>query len=534
MRRLFSQPLLLSVLILSLLIPALTGCGAAQREKEAAGLQDTAYTIADPTGDWGFPSPFTHYLRGPGYVRMSYIFDTLLWKDSQGYIPALAKSWEFLKDENAYLFKLQDRVTWHDGQPFTAKDVAFSFNYLREHNYEWINLDVVQRAEAANDQTVKLYLNRPYAPFLEYIAGTIPILPEHIWKDVGEPGQFVQKEALIGTGPFKLKDYSKEQGTYLYEANSQYYQGTPKTGQLKFVKVGSEMTAAALRQKQVNAAQVPPELAGELKKEGFLGLTGGHDYVAKLMFNHRKAPLDNVEFRRALACAIDRQALVTICQRGFGLEGSSGLVPPDSPWYNPAAAAVYPFAPDKTGELLAGLGYAKNGAYFEKDGKVLELELLISSAGSGPGSPSEREGEMIKNMLEDAGIKIDLRSLETKTLDNRVNEWKFDLALSGHGGMGADPEFLNKIIVGTGFNSARFDKNEELNSLLGQQMKEMDPDKRKELINRVQEVYAREMPCLPLYYPTWYYAADKTVPLYFTLQGIGNGIPQPYNKMAFL
>ncbi|OPZ74626.1 MAG: Heme-binding protein A precursor [Firmicutes bacterium ADurb.Bin456] len=520
-------------MILSLLIPALTGCGTGQREKETAGLQETTCTIADPTGDWGFPSPFTHYLRGPGYVRMSYIFDTLLWKDSQGYIPALAKSWDFLKDENAYLFKLQDRAAWHDGEPFTAKDVAFSFNYLKEHNYEWIDLDVVQRAEKVDDLTVKLYLNRPYAPFLEYIAGTVPILPEHIWKEVGEPKQFVQKEALIGTGPFKLKDYNKEQGTYLYEANAQYYQGKPKTGQLKFVKVGSEMTVAALRQKQVNAAQVPAEAAGELKKEGFQELVGTHDYLAKLIFNHREAPLNNVELRRALAFAIDRQALVTICQRGHGIPGNPGLVPPDSPWYNPAVSAEYPFASDKTRELLTSLGYVKNGNYFEKDGKVLELELLINSTGTGPGSPSEREGEMIKNMLEEAGIKIDLRSLEAKTLDSRVNEWKFDLALSGHGGMGADPEFLNKIIVGKGFNSARFDQNEKLNSLLGQQMKEMDPGKRKELVKQIQEVYAQEVPCLPLYYPTWYYVADKTVPLYFTLQGIGNGVPHPYNKAAF-
>ena len=94
MRIFFTKPLLLALLMMSLLIPALTGCGNNQREEEAAGLQDQPYTIADPTGDWGFPSPFTHYLRGPGYVRMSLIFDTLLWKDSQGNIPALAKSWE--------------------------------------------------------------------------------------------------------------------------------------------------------------------------------------------------------------------------------------------------------------------------------------------------------------------------------------------------------------------------------------------------------------------------------------------------------
>ena len=92
MRTFFSKPLMLALLMLSLLILSSTGCGSNQGGEEAAGLQDPAYTIADPTGDWGFPSPFTHYLRGPGYVRTGFIFDTLLWKDSQGYIPALAKA----------------------------------------------------------------------------------------------------------------------------------------------------------------------------------------------------------------------------------------------------------------------------------------------------------------------------------------------------------------------------------------------------------------------------------------------------------
>ena len=76
------------------------------------------------------------------------------------------------------------------------------------------------------------------------------------------------------------------------------------------------------------------------------------------MFNHQKAPLNNVEFRRALAYAIDRRALVTTCQRGYGLKA----VPPGSPdssWFNPAVAAEYPYAPDKAGEILTSLGYEK-------------------------------------------------------------------------------------------------------------------------------------------------------------------------------
>ena len=66
------------------------------------------FTIADPTGDWGYPSPYGHYPRGPGYVRMSLIFDTLVWKDQNGYVPALAESWQM--EDGAYVFNLRKNV----------------------------------------------------------------------------------------------------------------------------------------------------------------------------------------------------------------------------------------------------------------------------------------------------------------------------------------------------------------------------------------------------------------------------------------
>ena len=99
-------------------------------------------TIADPTGDWGFPSPYGHYSRGPGYVRMSLIFDTLVWKDQNGYVPALAESWQM--DGDAYVFKLRKNASWQDGEPFSADDVVFTVNYIKEHSYQWVNSEPIK------------------------------------------------------------------------------------------------------------------------------------------------------------------------------------------------------------------------------------------------------------------------------------------------------------------------------------------------------------------------------------------------------
>jgi ABC-type dipeptide transport system, periplasmic component len=246
------KDVLCTAILISLLLPAVA--------EEIA-----VYTIADTTGDWGYPSPYLHYSRGPGYVRMSFIFDTLVWKDQNGFVPALAESWEYLEGENAYLFNLNPNVKWHDGEPFTANDVVFTINYIKDHPYQWVDSSIVDRAEKIDDHTVKIYLAKPYAPFLDQVAGTLPILPEHIYSDVTNPEDFQDPKALTGTGPFKLVDYDKAQGTYLYEANEDYYQGAPKVKQLKFVKLSSEMSGPALKRGEVDATAVPPEVADELR-----------------------------------------------------------------------------------------------------------------------------------------------------------------------------------------------------------------------------------------------------------------------------
>jgi peptide/nickel transport system substrate-binding protein len=482
-------------------------------------------TIADPTGDWGFPSPYGHYSRGPGYVRMSLVFDTLVWKDQNGFVPALAESWQM--DGDAYVFNLRKNVSWQDGEPFTANDVVFTVNYIKEHPYQWVNSEPIKSAEALDDYTVKLNLNRSYAPFLDMVAGTLPILPEHIYKDVSDPAQFHDDKALIGTGPYRLLDYDKAQGTYLYEAYDGYYLGAPKVKQLRFVKVSSEMSAAAMEKGDVDAAGVPAEVSEDLKKKGLTVLKGTRDGITKIMVNHKKEPFSDVRLRQAIYYAIDRQSLVDTSLRGYGIIASPGLFAPDSEWYNPDVEA-YAYNQSKADELLGEMGYAKDGQYFIKNGQPLEVEMLVTST-------NERAGELIKQYLEQAGFKITLKSVDSKTLDSLVGKWDFDLALSGHGGMCGDPEILNRIIgEGYTFNSARYTADPKLNDLLSEEVSEMDPARRKVLVDEVQSVYAQDLPALPLYYSDSYWAYDGKVDMYYTKRGIANGIPIAQNKLSFV
>ena len=488
----------------------------------------TSYTIADSTGDWGYPSPYLHYSRGPGYTRTSFIFETLVWKDASGFIPQLSEDWEYVATENAYIFKLRNDVTWHDGEQFTAEDVIFTIDYVKTHPNPFVTLigpSGVKEAVAIDDYTVKLFLEQPYAPFLNDIAGTLAIIPQHIWENVDDPKSLTEPEAIVGTGPYTLADYSKDHGTYLYKGYADYYLGRPFVDEIKFVKISAEMIPAALKEGSANAGDIPPEVVSEMEKAGLTVITAPVAWNAKLTINHQKEPLSDKGLRQALAYAIDREALVQITQRGHALAGSPGMVPPTSDWYNPDTPQ-YEYDSAKARELLEGLGYELENGYFTRDNEVLELELLATAG-------FKEVGQFIKQQLEEAGIKIDFRTMEAKTVDSKVEAWDFDLSVYGHGGL-YEPSILKRVIMDEGFNSSRYTSNETLNQLLEAQLSEMDAKKRKDLVFQIQEVYAEDLPALTLYYPKWYWAHDGTVGLFYTMDGIASGIPIPLNRMSFV
>lgn len=523
---------LLVISMLSFLVVFwIAGCSGPKGEtgssvKDAAGKEPATYTIADATGDWGFPAPYTHYQRGPGYIRMSFIFDTLVWKDKNGFTGALAEKWQYLKEENAYLFNLRKDVKWHDGKKFTAQDVLFTFQYVKKHPYAWVDTSIVKDVTAPDDYSVKVYLGKPYAPFLANVAGTLPILPEHIYKDVDNPGSWKDIKAATGTGPYKLVDYNQEHGTYLYEAYEDYYLGKPKVDKIRFIKVSEQMTPAALLDGTANAGTVPPEMVDRFKDQGFTVLPSGHDWNAKLMFNHTQEPFATKKFRQAIAYAINRGKLVEISQRGHALAGSPGLLPPDNPWYSPDIEN-YDYNPERSRELFEELGYHFKDGLLQKDGKPLTLELLIKSRFS-------RDAELIKLDLEKVGIKVVVRSLEAKTVDSKIKDWDFQMAISGHGGLGGDPEIFKKMVLDNSFNSARYQENERLTALLLKQIAAMNNEERKEMLAEIQRIYAEELPTLTLYYPNWYWAHDGKLDLYYTPQGVASGIPIPLNKLSFV
>ena len=214
--------------------------------------------------------------------------------------------------------------------------------------------------------------------------------------------------------------------------------------------------------------------------------------------------------------------------RGHGQPGSPGLLPPDSYWYS-APPTTYPFDPAASARLLTSLGYQLTSKGWERQEQVLELELL-----SGP--RFSREAEYLKKAFQKIGVNVHLRQVDHSILDQRVKTQQFDLALSGHGGLGGDPKIIYDMSLGP--LAAEFlggyQPSPKLAQLLRDQLHTLDEAKRRQLVAQIQEQLAQELPNLVLYYPTWYLGHDGRIPWFFTKGGIAKGIPIYFNKIALL
>lgn len=493
--------------------------------------------IADSKGDWGYPNPYRHYPRGPGFIRMSWTFDTLIWKDDKGYVPALAKSWSYDPKSLTFAFELQEGIKWHDGEPFSSDDVVFTVNYFKKHPYYWVPMEDIKGAERVGSNGVAIKLERPFAPFPAYVAGSMPILPKHIWEGVSEPRKYNNPNAFIGCGPYRFIDFDKTKGTYLYEAFKDYYQGAPKAERLIYVKARNPIIA--LSNGTVDFANIKPDMAKALEKKGMVIIQGGWGWNKKLMINHKKPPFDNKYFRKALAHAINQQEIIDKAHRGFGFPASFGLLPPGHEYYNQDTPTYRP-DPLKARQILESIGYTKDSdGFYEMDGRPLKIGLLASNITVAGESVEDRDGEVIKRQLESIGVHVDLVNLEQATADARVKKWEFDLAISGHGALMGDPRVLNLMIdpeASNSVNSVRFASNAELLRLLKDQITEMDTKRRKAIVYKIQEIYADELPAISLYYPVSMaaYNPKKGIEWYYTKGGISIGIPIAQNKMSLL
>lgn len=481
--------IILTAIIISL---ALVACGgqSAQKVKKDEKPEEAPVIVRLEGGDWGLPSPFSHYPRGPGMYKMRLIYDSLIEKGEDGLIPWLAKDWEISDDGKEYIFDLHKDVKWHDGENMTAEDVVFSFEYFLKHPPVSDSLLIdgkpfIKDIEAVNDVTVKITVDEANATVLDRV-GIVRIIPKHIWEDIEDPKKMTDIEKLVGCGPFILKEYNKEHGMYRFEAFEDYWGPRILVDAIEFVPVSDEILA--FDKGEIDLVDVPTHLLDRYKNSDEFKISKSPAFWGyKLLLNMDKLPeLRDIKVRQALAHSIDYEELVEKVARGAAVPASPGYLPIDHILYN-GDVKRYDFDIEKAKQLL--------------DGKNLSLKLLIADS-----NKEARIAELLKINFAKAGVDLKVESTDMKTRDSKVKSEDYELVLIGHGGWGRDADLLRDVYATEVKDMGSISKNtipgynnDKINELCEKQMREMDEKKRKEIIYDLQQIIAREIPIIPLY-----------------------------------
>lgn len=520
---------------------ALGACTGQPQQQPQQGQPAARPTLRLPGGDSGFPSPFT-YSRGGGYVQTSYLYDTLMWKDSTGrQIPWLAESYERSNDGRTYTFRLREGVRWHDGQPLTASDVAFTFRYFAEQTISpqviVTPIPPIEEVVAIDERTVEFRLSQPAATFMGFGgAGAVPIVPEHIWSGVGEASQVSDLGMAVGSGPYRLESYSPGEGAYLYTANDEFFLGRPYVVRIENTPVGDEL--AAIRAGEIAEAGTSgarPEVLAPFRDHpeaySVLEFPPGSSLDSLYWNLARGGALADVQFRRACARAINREELVQRLFGGNGSTGNPGWIPPEHPYH--VDVEQYPFDLAAANQMLDSAGYRRgpDGVRVGPDGP-LRFNLLLSS--------QEPVVELLVGALQRIGVVLTPQVVDRATFNERVINENVEMSLIGSGGMNSDlaPDYLRLIYASYTelTQDAQGYVNPEVDQLCREQLRTLDDQRRMEICAEIQRLVAADLPLLPLYYPgsASIVRLDSFKPWYVTPGGVAHVIPTLNNKQVFV
>lgn len=511
---------------------------AAETVQDAEKSKERILTVSG-NGDFGFPSVYTISPKGQGYMTLSYIFDTLMWKDESGLIPYLAEDYSVSEDGLTYTFQLRKGVSFTDGTPFTAEDVKFTFDYMKEHPYKWVSVSMVEEASVVDEHTVEIKLNKTYNPFLSDVAGSLPILPKHIWENVTEPETFTEPEAAISTGPFILENYDAAAGTYTFKANEDYFYGDVQIDKLVIANVSGGDSKEALLSGEIAAApNISYKAAMSLKDSPeYTVLEGPGLSVTRLYFNFDEEAMAVKEIRQAMYHAVNLDEIVEKAYGGAGYPGSAGHVQPGTPWYNPDVRQ-YAYDVETAKKMLSEAGAAdSNGdGILEYNGEEMSYTLTFTEN-------DEKLAELLVSYMKAVGIELVPQSADDATVKAAISEGNFELAFNTNGSFGGDPVFLSRFAtVGadgapsvTGQGGTTWE-SEEYNRIYNESAVEQDDVKRHQQVNELQEIIAEELPCLTLYYKKAVAAYNNTIfdGFYYTPDGISIAVPFIMNKLVFV
>ena len=460
---------------------------------------------------------------------------------TQQVVPALAKSWEST-DGRTWTFHLRKGVRWSDGAPFTADDVIFSFEVLYDAKVNASMADLLTiggqkfAVRKIDDYTVEIATPTPFAPFERFVGG-VAMMPKHKLEAAYKSDSFREAygvdtapEDLVYTGPFRLKKAEKDK--VVLERNPYYWrfdaQGErlPYLDQIIFVTVPDHNARILMfESKQTDLFdEIPAESFAMIAEKQKAGNYTVYDLGAGLnlefiWFNcrtdknaegefyvppYKQKWFNNVNFRRALAYAIDNKSIIETILYGRGVEhwGTTATVA-NKLWHYPDVVK-YPFDLKKAGDMLTAEGFVdrnKDGIREDPEGNPVELIILTNSGNNRRG----QIGNLVQEDWGKIGVKATFSAIDFNDLVRRNKEtFEYEAQLLGLGGGGLDPGSGMNVWKSSGTTHYWWPDQVKpattwearVDSLMDAQMQELDPVKRKAINDQVQYIVSDMCPVL--------------------------------------
>jgi peptide/nickel transport system substrate-binding protein len=460
------------------------------------------------------------------------IFDSMVHQDITGQpIPGLAERWDYDDKTLTYTFYLRKGVKFHDGTPFTAKDVKFSFEmYSHPDTLNSYKADFadIKSITIVNDFTVKFVLKQRNVFFLTSAANSGAIMPAHLFPrgilDYNADNTAFSRKP-IGTGPFKMKEWKTDERVVLV-ANKDYWDGRPYLDEVVTrILPDANVEAINLLKGDVDFVQsITPRTISQVEKDPDLKTVvydyGRFDYIG---WNNYNPLFKDKKVRQAMNYAMDRQALVSKVFLGRAYVGT-GPFHPKLPQQNPDVKP-YPFDLKKAAQLLADAGWKKgDGGILEKDGKKFEVEISYNNGNV----VRQKMAQILAQNLKVLGIKATVRGYEWSLYLDKYKKGTLDMFVLAWGGYDANVEhygFFHSSAIPTDTNAGnnRMRVNiPRVDKILELYLQEPDAAKRIKLYQEMHAILQEEAVMIFTHHPKITAGMDKN------LLGVKISMSTPY------
>jgi peptide/nickel transport system substrate-binding protein len=521
------RPLVLALIVLTALaVSLIAGLASAAAEESPAPAAsadgDKVIYRCGWTRDVDSMNPFIGYVA-PSYEIWYLTYDSLIGYDPATLSPmkgedstGLATDWTTSEDGLTWTFTIRQNATWSDGEPLTADDVAFTYNYIIENDMENFTAytNLIDKATAVDDFTVEFVCSKPKPDMDRH---WVPILPEHVWggmskKEAGK--NFQNLPPIVGSGPFTCEEWKKSSYVKMVK-NPTWWGAEPKIDEIYFMfftnadtmvqdlKAGSIDGCVNLGASQMQLFEGEPGIeARAIAVDGFNEL-GFNCYDSDDSKAH--PVLRDWKFRNALNWAVDLQKVVDLVWLGYSPPGTT-IIPPDyysdPDWHwEPPEGVKYTFDPETAKQKLDEAGYpdSDGDGVREYEGKPIELSLIARSESA----ESQQIAKLVAGWFKDVGVKVKIEVMDEGALMDRMYEYgsndeftpNFDMFLWGWY-LDFDPgSMLNYFTAEQIENWSDCNwTHPEYEELYVLQAEELDPLKRKEYIDRMQQILYEQTP----------------------------------------